>query len=63
MITSWTSCTIQDLQNKGEAELKTGPFGTQLHASDYVETGTPVTALRAGVFTDTGKLHQQLHEH
>jgi CDP-diacylglycerol--glycerol-3-phosphate 3-phosphatidyltransferase len=21
------------------------------------------TALRAGVFTDTGKLHQQLHEH
>ena len=46
MITSWTSCTIQDLQNKGEAELKTGPFGTQLHASDYVETGTPVINVR-----------------
>jgi type I restriction enzyme S subunit len=46
MNTSWTSCTIQDLQNKGEAELKTGPFGTQLHASDYVETGTPVINVR-----------------
>ncbi|MEG3954807.1 restriction endonuclease subunit S [Microcoleus sp. herbarium2] len=46
MITSWNLCTIQDLQNKGEAKLKTGPFGTQLHASDYVETGTPVINVR-----------------
>lgn len=28
--------------DKGEVELKTGPFGTQLHASDYVHEGTPV---------------------
>jgi len=46
MITSWNLCTIQDLQDKGEAQLKTGPFGTQLHASDYVETGTPVINVR-----------------
>jgi len=31
---------------KGEVELKTGPFGTQLHASDYVEEGTPVINVR-----------------
>ncbi len=42
----WYSCTIYDLIVKGEAELKTGPFGTQLHASDYVETGTPVINVR-----------------
>jgi len=30
----------------GEVEIKTGPFGTQLHASDYVEKGTPVINVR-----------------
>ena len=43
---TWPSCKIQDLIARGEAELKTGPFGTQLHASDYVETGTPVINVR-----------------
>src|SRR5216683_1343061 len=42
----WTSCTVQDLLAKGEAELKTGPFGTQLHASDYVKEGIPVINVR-----------------
>ena len=42
----WTLCTVQDLLAKGEAELKTGPFGTQLHASDYVKEGTPVINVR-----------------
>jgi type I restriction enzyme S subunit len=42
----WTSCTVQDLLKRGEAELKTGPFGTQLHASDYVKEGTPVINVR-----------------
>ena len=32
--------------DKGEVELQTGPFGTQLHASDYVETGTPMINAR-----------------
>src|SRR2546423_15701721 len=43
---SWISCTVQDLLAAGEAELKTGPFGTQLHASDYVKDGTPVINVR-----------------
>jgi len=34
------------LVEKGQAEIKTGPFGTQLHASDYVDTGTPVINAR-----------------
>ena len=29
-----------------EAETKTGPFGTQLKASEYVEHGTPVINVR-----------------
>jgi type I restriction enzyme S subunit len=32
--------------DSGEAETKTGPFGTQLKASDYVEHGTPVINVR-----------------
>ncbi len=46
MPNNWSTITISDLVAKGEAEIKTGPFGTQLHASDYVEEGTPV--LNAG---------------
>ncbi|MGO9275632.1 MAG: restriction endonuclease subunit S [Terriglobia bacterium] len=37
---------------KGQAEIKTGPFGTQLHASDYVEQGTPVINARNIGFGD-----------
>ena len=32
--------------DQGEAELLTGPFGTQLKASDYTERGTPVINVR-----------------
>lgn len=49
---SWTLCTVQDLIERGEAELKTGPFGTQLHASDYVGAGTPVINVRNIGFGD-----------
>lgn len=38
--------TIGELINLGEASLQTGPFGTQLKASDYVEFGTPVINVR-----------------
>src|SRR5436305_452634 len=48
----WISCKVQDFIARGEAELKTGPFGTQLHASDYVETGTPVINVRNIGFGD-----------
>lgn len=46
MKNSWKTCTVKDLISSGEAEVKTGPFGTQLHASDYVESGTPVINVR-----------------
>ncbi|MDP1989445.1 MAG: restriction endonuclease subunit S [Syntrophales bacterium] len=52
MSDSWTACTIQDFLTKGEAETKTGPFGTQLHASDYIESGTPVINARNIGFGD-----------
>lgn len=37
---------VGDLIADGEAELKTGPFGTQLKASEYTEEGTPVINVR-----------------
>ncbi|HEY7341336.1 MAG TPA: restriction endonuclease subunit S [Ktedonobacterales bacterium] len=46
MVSEWISYTVADLITAGEAELKTGPFGTQLHASDYVECGVPVINVR-----------------
>jgi type I restriction enzyme, S subunit len=42
----WPQITVRALTEKGQAEIKTGPFGTQLHASDYVEKGTPVINAR-----------------
>ncbi|MCX6701251.1 MAG: restriction endonuclease subunit S [Methanomicrobiales archaeon] len=43
---NWTQYTIKDFMDKGEVDLQTGPFGTQLHASDYVDTGTPMINAR-----------------
>jgi len=43
-------CTIGDLCDSGFADLQTGPFGSQLHASDYADTGiavVPTEAIRA----------------
>ena len=37
---------VLELVSKGEAELKTGPFGTQLKASHYTESGIPVINVR-----------------
>jgi len=37
---------ISKLVDSGEAELKTEPFGTQLKASEYTESGTPVINVR-----------------
>lgn len=38
--------TIGKLIDNNEVEIKTGPFGTQLKASDYVASGTPVINVR-----------------
>lgn len=43
---SWVECTIGDFVENGTADIQTGPFGTQLKASDYVEHGTPVINVR-----------------
>jgi type I restriction enzyme, S subunit len=34
--------TLGDVCDAGDAEVQTGPFGSQLHESDYVEEGVPV---------------------
>lgn len=47
MVGEWRSCTISELCDAHEAELQTGPFGTQLHAHDYAEVGTPVVPTEA----------------
>jgi len=45
-MTAYRRISIGELVAAGEAELKTGPFGTQLKASEYVEHGTPVINVR-----------------
>lgn len=42
----WKFTTIGSLVDDGIAELQTGPFGTMLHASSYVEAGVPVIAVK-----------------
>jgi restriction endonuclease S subunit/predicted GIY-YIG superfamily endonuclease len=43
----WRRTTIGDLCDAGVAELQTGPFGSQLHAHDYVDDGVPVVPTEA----------------
>jgi len=38
----WIRKTIGEICDDGGGEVKTGPFGSQLHQSDYQESGTPV---------------------
>lgn len=38
----WIKSTIGEICDTGGGEVKTGPFGSQLHQSDYQGTGTPV---------------------
>jgi type I restriction enzyme S subunit len=38
----WVTKTIGELCDSGGGKVQTGPFGSQLHESDYSETGTPV---------------------
>jgi type I restriction enzyme S subunit len=39
--------TIGELCDAGIAELQTGPFGTQLHAHDYLDQGIPIVPTEA----------------
>lgn len=42
MRSEWSKRTIGELCEGGCGKVQTGPFGSQLHLSDYSETGTPV---------------------
>ena len=44
--------TIRCFVDSNEIEIKTGPFGTQLKASDYTPSGTPVLNVRNLGFSD-----------
>ena len=39
---SWIACTLDDICDKVDGHIQTGPFGSQLHQSDYSKVGTPV---------------------
>ena len=42
----WRKTTLCEFVDAGTADIQTGPFGTQLKASDYVSDGTPVINVR-----------------
>lgn len=37
----WTFTTVGEACDTAGGDVQTGPFGSQLHASDYVEDGVP----------------------
>lgn len=37
----WEFTTLGDVCQRGGGNIQTGPFGSQLHASDYVPVGIP----------------------
>lgn len=37
----WEFTTLGEVCDRGEGKIQTGPFGSQLHASDYVPVGIP----------------------
>ena len=40
-MTEWNKTTLGEVVELGGGFIRTGPFGSQLHASDYVEEGIP----------------------
>jgi len=45
-LASFPQIQVGEMIEAGEAELQTGPFGTQMKASEYTETGTTVINVR-----------------
>ena len=37
----WEATTLGEIVERGGGHIQTGPFGSQLHASDYVPDGIP----------------------
>lgn len=42
----WIYGKIEDFSKTSDEVVQTGPFGAQLHASDYVETGVPLILIK-----------------
>ena len=40
-MSKWVQTTLGEVVASGGGKIQTGPFGSQLHASDYVEAGIP----------------------
>ncbi len=40
-MSKWQQTTLGEVLGAGGGKIQTGPFGSQLHASDYVESGIP----------------------
>jgi len=40
-MSKWVQTTLGKVVSAGGGKIQTGPFGSQLHASDYVESGIP----------------------
>lgn len=40
-MSKWKQTTLGEVLHAGGGKIQTGPFGSQLHASDYVELGIP----------------------
>src|SRR5437868_301097 len=49
----WREITLGDI-----ADIKTGPFGSTLHQSDYVDVGTPIVTVEH--LSDEGLAHANL---
>lgn len=61
MCSEWQFISIGALVERGDARLQTGPFGSQLHKSDYVDAGIPIIpteAIGRGVILDDVLLPQ-----
>ncbi|MFA7405701.1 MAG: restriction endonuclease subunit S, partial [Pelobacteraceae bacterium] len=40
-MSKWVCTTLGEIVSSGGGKIQTGPFGSQLHAADYVEVGIP----------------------
>lgn len=63
MNSDWTQTTLGEICSKQGGAIKTGPFGSQLHTSDYKEKGYPVvmpTNIIGGRISENGiaRIHQ-----
>ncbi|WP_285752086.1 restriction endonuclease subunit S [Lentzea sp. NBRC 105346] len=61
----WTRTTLGALCATGGGGIQTGPFGSQLHASDYVESGTPSVMpqnIGDNIITEDGIARVSLHD-